>query len=99
MYTPAEKILLAERGKINVCVCRLAGDGGVRYPDNTNKVYSKREAQSNANLPLKCTKLIGVEGHVHTQAWLIKCALRRCKYCQLVALNGAGPTIGTSALL
>ncbi len=37
-------------------------------------------AQSNANLPLKYTKLIGVEGHAQKQTWLIKCALKRGKY-------------------
>lgn len=36
--------------------------------------------QSNANLPLKYTKLIGVEGHVHKQPLFIKCPLRRGKY-------------------
>lgn len=39
---------------------------GVSYTDSTNKLYSKGK-QSDANAPLKYTKLIGDEGHVHKQ--------------------------------
>lgn len=39
---------------------------GAGYTDSTNKLYSKGK-QCNANVPLKYTKLIGGEGHVHNQ--------------------------------
>lgn len=44
----------------------MMAEEGSCCPDSTNKVL-RRLAQSNANLPLKHTKLIGVERHVHKQ--------------------------------
>lgn len=54
--------------------------------------HSERLQRSHdANLPLKYTKLIGVEGHAHKQTQLIKCAPRKGKYCQFSGFKwGAG---------
>lgn len=62
---------------------------GACCPDSANKVHSKSQ-QSNANLPLKYTKLIGVEGHAHKQRRVIKCAPRRGKYRQFSGFKWEG---------
>lgn len=65
--------------------------------------HSERLQRSHdANLPLKYTKLIGVEGHAHKQTQLIKCAPRKGKYCQFSGFKwgagGVGPCVHAGRL-
>lgn len=104
MYTPAEKILLVKCSAYKCVRVGAVGTGG-SAGDGVEDVGWRgslvwvtqttliKYTQSDANLPLKYTKLIGVEGHVHKQTLLIKCALRRSKYSQFSGLKwekGAG---------
>lgn len=70
---------------------------GVLLPvTQTALIKQTLKLAANANLPLKYTKLNGVEGHAHKQTWVIKCALRRSKYCQFSGFKwvGVGGDVG-----